>query len=271
MALKHEKPNQALMAELSDVRGAAEALESLLAEARNMPNDFPRSPMQDMMQSLKSLPDGTAIESRPILHAADRRLSRLRRQYFRHQPTDAENTADRHISGVERGQPLDEAASRLKATIGSALDECRSQEVGERGPDDYDPWGYDVYDNEPDAADLPADQQLDIELESRDLETDLQSGREDLARILNPESENSDRLIRVLKDTENLNRMNRAELQFPGGSKTIRQELNNRLRGTIPVMRKTIKRVQKGLDFAQSASDEWKSSRQIKVAILFRE
>ncbi len=247
------------MAELIDVRSAAEVLEDLLAEARNIPNDFPRSPMQDMMQSLKSLPEGTAIESRLIMHAADRRLSRLRRQYFRHQPKDGKNMGDRHISGVERGQALDKAAGQLKSTIGSALDECRFQEVGENSPDDYDPWGYDAYDNEPDAADLPSDKQMGIDLESRALETELQSEQGELARILKPESKNSDRLKRALKDTENLNRMSRAELQFPGGSQSIRQELNTRLRGTIPVMRKAIKGVKKGLDFAQSASDEWET------------
>ena len=79
MTLKHEKPNDALMAELLDVRAAAEQLDDVLrANASQIPNDYPQTPFKDMLLSLKALPDGTAAECRPVLHAADRRLAKIR-------------------------------------------------------------------------------------------------------------------------------------------------------------------------------------------------
>ncbi len=268
MSLRHEKPNPALMAELNEVREKALALEDTYKSASNLPNQFPHEPLQFMLEALQKLPDGTAVESRPILHAADRRLARLRRQYFKHSPSDNNDAPDRHISGVERGQPLDAHAGDLKNVIGSALEECRIQEVGEDSPEGYDPWGYDGYDEEPDAEEIASLDYHAIRAQSEKLQTSLQSAKDDVHNILEPGSANGDRLKRVLSDTENLNLMNRAELKFPNGSSRIRRELNSRLRGTIPIIRKGIKSIQIGLDFAESVNDEWEKFKVNKGAFI---
>lgn len=258
MALEHLKPNEALMADLMEIRELSLTLEGALKLSQSkLPNEFPKGPVEDMLESLKALPDGTAAECRPILHAAEKRLAKLRHKYFRHKPPE-HNDDDRHVPATERGQSLDAHTAPLRQAIGTALEECRQQEVGELSDEDFDPWGYDQYDNEADAPVLNQGDRLDIHSQSKSLENDLKSGREEVENLLKPESETGDTLKRVLTDAENLNRMGRAELEFANGSTSIRKDLNTRLKNLIPVTRKVIGRVKKGLDYAEPVHAEWK-------------
>ena len=108
--LEYDTPPLPLMVELRAVAAAALALAGELEKANNLPEDFPRDQMKDLLKGLKALPQGTAEGCREPLEYTRLQLPKTRRAFFQTEEqsrlprTDAENVPPLTRGMVEIGR-----------------------------------------------------------------------------------------------------------------------------------------------------------------------
>ncbi len=268
MPLKHEKPNPALIRELIEVRDAARDLNNLVKAASGLPNDFPLGPFENMLLSLMGLPDGTAADARPILHAADKRGVKLRHEYSKRPRAKEPQNAREFVPPFERGQKLDKSLSELRTALGTALEECRIQEIGDHPDEDFDPWGYDAVDNDPDVEGLAGQERRDLERLSHELDTAITETSDSVRGILNTETDNSDRLLRSLADLRNLNLITQAEASFAKGKSRVRESLHRAIEMKPKILVGFADAIESGTDFAEPLYKDWKAFKKDKMGYV---
>ena len=205
MRLGDGAPDEALERELRQVAAAAGALATTLKQVNNaLPEGFPKDSVLDLCQALAGLPDGTAEGCRTDLEFARGFLPKIRRGFFA--DADDDRVADDDTPPpLEREGALDQRLSSLFSAVGTALDEYRFQAQEQ-------------------AADLvEAEQPLAADPATRAALSDragiLAQDAAGIGDWLDTEGVSAtaagDALRRRVKDSENLSRATRAQLEAP--------------------------------------------------------
>lgn len=140
-ALPHSAPPESLLRELNEVAADAADFAAELKLAQNLPEDFPESPLLELMSQLQALPLGTAEGCLQPLMNAGKRLATIRRGFFQTEgQSTTQPTAPDTRPPLMRGMTLDKCLGTLVNAITTALDEYRSlASITEEGPADTSP------------------------------------------------------------------------------------------------------------------------------------
>ena len=207
MALKHEKPNKALLRELNELARVSETLLEALKGENRLPDDFPREQLEEYVGALTKLKDGTAEGCHIPLILARNELPRIRRKHiFDHETADEieAKMADNAIPPIRRDDRLDKAMQPAISAITVALDEYREQAA--EAPKDELP-------AEP-AADNPQTTTITEAIaQSETVEVTLVTAMAAADEVLDSDIKEADDFNRTLQDAHSANRMARSMLR----------------------------------------------------------
>lgn len=204
MAIKGDRPNEALMRELTCVGRDAEVILEHLRAPNSLPETFPVEQLLDICKALGDLPNGTARGCREPLEYARVRLPAIRREHIMFDEM-AESLKDMGEPPLTRGMTLDRLLLNLKGSVLTALEEFRYQTSTETD---------DTVDPEP-AIKTPNDPTVEAAVSrAQEVRDSLDLASEELTEIADPSSERADSLHRRIRDASGLATLARVELRM---------------------------------------------------------
>jgi Leucine-rich repeat (LRR) protein len=207
MPLPFERPNAQYMMELRDVAAKAAALSDYLGKETNvpLPDQFPKEPIQTLCLGLIGLPDGTAEGSITPLMQAHARLPSWRTDYL--QFDDIETQIDRDAAPIaRRGDYLDKQMNELYSAVGSAI-EVYKRLSGTEFKSNIEPELI-----APPDAEFGRKSSLDAVAK---IEMASAQAAKEIAKLSLPESDQNDKVERLVQDANNQAVAGRAELSLP--------------------------------------------------------
>lgn len=200
MSLGHSTPSRSLLNELEEVAESSLLLIEEVERSNALPKDFPKDSLFDLCMGLSDLRYGTAEGCRVPLEYARMRLPSLRRSFFLKDDDDIDNPpADEPSLG--RGRPVDKALQLLIASVTTALDEYRALASESRS---------DRASTDPEYDSVQLDKSGVI-TESASVSATLGKQSDKLSKVLETSSVNGQRLQRILRDAETVNKLARSE------------------------------------------------------------
>ena len=170
-----------------------------------LPPEFPKEQLLNIIQSLSELPEGTTEGCWPALEYARDRLPSIRREYvLSAEQSTAEQDPDASPQ-VLRNSWIDLRLRHLIASTTTALDEYRRLSAELPSPEPLPEAGVIL----PNGVTEPA------EAMSRKLEATLTAASQTMEELSNPNSFHADNMKRQLHDGRGLNRLARTELRMP--------------------------------------------------------
>src|ERR1700722_480071 len=249
MPLRYTRPDEGLYRELREVARDALALEESLTIGLNyeLPSDFPRDQLLDIVRSLAQLPGGTAEGCHPALLYARNRLPAIRREHLIiEDPFQVTDDDDDAVPPLVRGDFLDGQLRLLIASVTTALDEYRRLA------------GEDIEDELPDPGIVASDDLVDrVVGESEAIEVSLAEAVETISTSTKQDSERADTLKRQISDGRGLNRLARAELRMPKTVVSWYRWIVDALKDYPTLIRRTADEMKAGSDIAEVAYDRW--------------
>ena len=242
MSLPYTKPSIFLAAELKEVAASAQELLDALDRRMNvpLPEDFPKSQLQDICRSLIKLPEGTSEGCRAPLDYSRCRLPAIRREHVRIE------TGTSSEALLSRGTILDNKIAALISAVTTAWDEYRREASEEET------------DRPAEGAVLAAPDLVRAATESSvALDTSLSEFKVDVERTVEATSETGDELKRQLEDVHGLNRLSRAEVRMPRIVVGWMKKTSQALRSYPSVLQRTADKLRVGIDVAEIAMDSW--------------
>ena len=247
MALTHEKPNPALMAELHEVVQAVQELSD--AKTNWLPDGFERGELKAMLATLRNLPLGTAFGAQVNLRAGKAELQNIEDVYFKTDAAVAEAT-DEAVSHLSRRSDFGRAVTHLKGTVDNALNQCRKQahttEAEDAAPE-----------TERRADILATPARADLEARLQAVEQAMHAARDEVEAVFLPDAPSREPLRRILQDTENTSRMARAVTGLKSGSKWVWVGLGKALKAVSKVTIKIMNGVKVANEVARVGTAGW--------------
>jgi len=250
MALKHEKPNDALMGELIEVRDAAQKLGGCLQKTNWLPNNFEEDALKNMLASLRALPEGTAFAAQANLRVGKTELQNIEETYFRTNTAVTKDTDNQETSFLLRRSELGQSIIVLKGTIETALSQCRKQSNGDEA-EDAPPDNEQRTNNQNNLTRPKLDEKL-LSIEQR-----MHLAHTEISEIFVEGAPSREPLERIIQDTENLSRMMRATLALNSASKWVWSGLGRALKASPKALIKVMKRVKIANEIVRPLTKRW--------------
>jgi hypothetical protein len=249
--LIYTTPPPSLMIELREVAADARALANALVKFKqSLSSDFPVEQLQELLDELQSLPDGTAEGCRQPLEYVRVRLPAIRRRFIQ---TEEQSRQPRENKDQRppptRGMAIDQHIGVLLSSVATALDEYRElASVDVHDPADGAP------SREIDATSRDAIQAMAA---SEGAEKRLSLGVEQVEKIAEATSATADSLKRQMRDARGLLRIARIELRMPGFVPRWYRNTIDIVRDYPKLLQKTARAIRIGVDVARPLADAW--------------
>lgn len=248
--LDYTQPPESLADELREVAGNARALQETLRRSNGLPDDFPALQLDEFLAGLQALVDGTAEGCREPLTYARGKLPQIRREYIL---TEARSAGAKiegdQVPPLMRGETIDKALSALMASVSTALDEYRRL-AGESGVDEVDTSSSQTLDQ--DAPDVRSAIKAASSAEGQ-----LDAAKNEVEKLVKPDSVKGDELKRQLTDARGLYRLARIELRMPQFVPEWLKRTASVAKDYPGLLRKTSKAIHVGVDVAESVNKVW--------------
>jgi Leucine-rich repeat (LRR) protein len=248
--LTYTTPPPSLMTELREVAIDARALATELAQANQLPAEFPAQQLQELLGELQSLPDGTAEGCRQPLEYARSRLPAIRRKYIQTEEQSRQPRIDEDVPPpLTRGMVVDQCVGALVNSVTTALDEYRALASVEI---------FDSADTAPSLKiDATASDALDAMAAAKNAEGRLAEGIAQVTRIAEPTSEIANNLKRQMRDAFGLLQLARIELRMPEFVPRWYRKTIDAVKDYPRTLQKTARAIRMGVDVARPMVDAW--------------
>lgn len=248
--LTYTTPPPSLMIELREVATDAHALATELANANQLPSEFPAEPLQELLAELQALPDGTAEGCRQPLEHVRLRLPAIRRTFIQTEDQSRQLRKDTDARPpLIRGMVIDQRIGALVNSVTTALDEYRTLASVEFE---------DTADTAPSLKiDTNSAEAVEASAVAIGTEKNLGGGIDEVTRIAKPTSARADNLKRQMRDTRTLFRLARIELRMPEFVPRWYRKTIDAIGDYPHILQKTAGAMQIGVDVARPLADAW--------------
>jgi Leucine-rich repeat (LRR) protein len=248
--LTYAIPPPSLMVELYEVAADARALMAELAQANQLPLDFPVEQLQELLIELQTLPGGTAEGCRQPLEYTRSRLPAIRREFIQTEEQSRQPRANQDMPPpLTRGMVIDQRIGALVNSVTTALDEYRALASVE--PDD-------TADTAPSLRiDTTAADAVEAMAASTKAETNLDLGVDQIEKITEATSPTADNLKRRMRDARGLLRIARIELRMPGFVPRWYRNVIEAVKDYPKLIQRSAQAIRIGVDVARPLANAW--------------